>query len=101
MTITKFVGEDVDFEFTVLDSEGAAADLQGATVQFAVRRKGELENLIDRTPTITGNVVTDSLTSAETIVLTAGNYIWEFKVAMDGDVKKYQGKLNLYSSITD
>lgn len=104
MTIHKYVGEDVDFEFTVLDSAGVAMDLSGSTVKFSVRRIGTDEdevNELDHTPTIALNVVSDSLTPTETIALGKGNYLWEFKVQVGNDVKKKQGKLVLHSSITD
>lgn len=101
MSVYKYVGENVDFDFTVLDSLGAAADLQGATLQFCVRNFDSVENEIDRVPTAALNVVSDSLTGAETILLGAGVFRWEFKVAIGTEIKKKQGRLYLYATITD
>lgn len=104
MTIHKYVGENVGFEFEVLDSTGVAMDLSEATVKFSVRKLGTDEdevNELDHTPTIALNVVSDSLTPTETITLGKGSYLWEFKVQVGTDVKKKQGKLVLHGSITD
>ena len=97
MTIQALVGETVNFEWAV----PGYVSVVGATVEFAIRKVDGLDNLIESTPTIALNVLSDDLTSAETITLGAGRYIYEFKSALSGVVKKRKGNLTLYSSITD
>lgn len=71
---------------TLLDSAGTAQDVTGATVKFAVRRKGNKTTLLDATATIvtaaSGIVQYDWASGDTDTLLGEGTFDGEFQVTL-------------------
>lgn len=82
-------GQDIDLNFTIVDSAGTAVDLTGANVRFYLVTPNDRSAVLDSaaspaTATITvtdadAGTVTVSLADTDTDAL-LGDYYWEMKV---------------------
>lgn len=94
--IRAYQGETVKLEVEVLDTLGAAADLTGATVKFAMRCPDL--TLVEKTPTVTSNVLSVELLPSET--LQSGIHKYEFRISLNDEVDSLRiGLLNIESSV--
>lgn len=70
-------GESLLVEVNVVDAAGVAKDLTGASSLAAYKKVGAAA--VEKSPTITDNIVSVSFTAAETATM-AGQYAIEIKV---------------------
>ena len=82
MVITIKQGETVKIETSVLDVDGEVADLSGATVVFALKRKG-VDTVVTKVPTITGNKLSITLNTSDTSIV--GEYSYEFRMKLNSE----------------
>lgn len=92
-------GEDWEQPITVED-----ADLTGATAAAQIRKRAGDETLTQAITCVIdadAGTVTMSLTRAETAAITAGSYVYDLRLDIDGKRKfPIQGKFEVWESVT-
>lgn len=95
MIITAYTGETVPLETVMTDEQGDALDLTGATAIFAWE---DADGTHTKDCTITDNVLSVELTTAET--LTAGRVPYEMRVKLNGKTRSVDaGSIYLYDRL--
>ena len=104
--INWFANEDKEIEFTIVDTDGEAVDVSGATVivWVCVRLRSIQENLIVKELasgiTVATNVVTVTLTPTDTDQL-SGKYRHELRMTDDSlETVLVTGEVEVYKSLT-
>ena len=82
MNISIRQGETVKLETSVLDVTGQAADLSGAIVKFAIKKK-DVDTVVIKDPTVLLNVISLTLDSTDTSEV--GEYFYEFRIKLNGE----------------
>lgn len=91
LDFTMIANNDVNIQFTVVDANGTAVPITGATIKWEARRRTGETAVITKTTssgiTITngaGGIFSVGLDAADTLSL-SGNYIHEAVVTLSGD----------------
>lgn len=97
MIISIKQGETVKLETSVLDAEGQVADLAGAIVKFALKKK-DVETVIVKEPTVLLNVISIMLNSEDTSEI--GEYYYEFRIKLNGEEDSVDfGRINITKAL--
>ena len=100
-----YQGDDYGAEVSVLNADGSAADLTGATAKAQIRVDTADKApavVAEMTASIAGSKVTLSLLKAETAKLTRPNYVWDLQLAMPsgGVITVLNGRVTVTPEVT-
>ena len=96
-------GSTASFNITLNNADGTPMDLSGLSVRGSIKlRYTDSQSLVDFTPTINVNVVTLSLTSAQTMPLPVGMGVYDlekYSTLYDAE-SVLSGKIYIHPEVT-
>lgn len=100
-------GSDTSIPVRLLDAEGTALDLTGATAEMQLRRTPVCESAADELSTengrieISGDTATIIFPHQVTEKMAAGRYLYDLEVTLDGNVTRVlEGAITIRREIT-
>lgn len=92
------------FSSELRNPDGTDRDLSGMTITAQLREFAEAEDAVDFTVTVTGNIVTLSLTAVQTAGITYKAGVYDVFIEDDEDPDDrqplWQGTANIYTDVT-
>ena len=77
-------GQSIDFTVPVTDDDGPV-NLDGGDLKFYITPRQGVAPVLTKTPSSAVNVISESLTTAESLTLGAGRYYYAFWVTLLGE----------------